>query len=135
MKLSNNFSRFLTDLYKEEGKKDVEKIVPNIPLFIPEVPQQSNGNDCGIFLLHFIDMFLQSASELDISDGNYPCFLAENWFESSDIEQRRKHIYDLLLNDNNCANQIISRRVSTRIKKLSGFVSIQQKSNLIDLSL
>ena len=31
----------------------------NLPLRKPKVPQQSNGSDCGVFLLHFIEKFCE----------------------------------------------------------------------------
>lgn len=32
----------------------------NLPMRRPKVPQQSNGSDCGVFVLHFIEKFAES---------------------------------------------------------------------------
>lgn len=30
-----------------------------LPVYHPHVPQQSNGTDCGLYLLHYIEKFVQ----------------------------------------------------------------------------
>lgn len=32
----------------------------NLPMRRPIVPQQSNGSDCGVFLLHFVEKFVEN---------------------------------------------------------------------------
>lgn len=44
-----------------------------------QVPQQRNGEDCGIFVLYFINLFLEGAPEnFSIFEG-YPYFVS-SWF-------------------------------------------------------
>lgn len=127
--------KFLMNVHKEDGRQDGDKIIAKIPLLVPEVPQQTNGNDCGVFLLHFVDLFLKRAPEnFSISEGCYPYFLNKNWFKSHAIRKRRKQIYDVLLKDQHCVNQMAKRRISTRSKKLHGFLNRNHASKCIDLS-
>uniref|UniRef100_A0A0D6R0J6 Ubiquitin-like protease family profile domain-containing protein n=1 Tax=Araucaria cunninghamii TaxID=56994 RepID=A0A0D6R0J6_ARACU len=127
--------RFLVDVHKGEGREDSDKIIGRIPLLVPEVPQQTNGNDCGVFLLHFIDLFLKRAPDnFSTSEGSYPYFLTKDWFKPRDIRRRRKHINDVLLKEQDGTGQTITRRISTRSKKLHGFLSSGRVSNWIDLS-
>jgi len=92
--------KFLIEIHKAEGRQDGDKIIAKIPLLVPEVPQQTNGNDCGVFLLHFIDLFSQSAPEnFSISNGCYPYFLTKDWFNCDKIGKRRKDIYNMCLEE------------------------------------
>lgn len=116
--------KFLIEIHKEEGRQDGDKIIANIPLLVPEVPQQTNGNDCGVFLLHFIDLFLQLAPEnFSISNGCYPYFLTKDWFTCDEIGKLRKDIYNMCLEEQHCVSQMTDRRISTRSKKFQRFKS------------
>lgn len=127
--------KFLVEIHKEEGRQDGDKIIANIPLLVPEVPQQTNGNDCGVFLLHFIDLFLQLAPEnFSISNGCYPYFLTKDWFNCEEIGKLRKDIYNMCLEEQHCVSQMTDRRISTRSKKFQRFVHTDCMSNWIDLS-
>lgn len=127
--------KFLIDLHKEDGREDGDKIIAEIPLLVPEVPQQTNGNDCGVFLLHFVDKFLKQAPKnFSICEGCYPYFFTKNWFKSREIGKRRKHIYDVILKDRHSVSQMTERRISTRSKKLHGFLNSNHGSKWIDLS-
>lgn len=88
----------MSDIYKSEGCEDNERSISKIPLLVPkvhrlfhvyslytssslcdvvarsQVPQQRNGEDCGIFVLYFIHLFMQSAPEaFNLED--YPYFV------------------------------------------------------------
>lgn len=127
--------KFLIELHKEDGREDVDKIIAEIPLLVPEVPQQTNGNDCGVFLLHFVDKFLKQAPKnFSICEGCYPYFFTKNWFKSHEIGRRRKHIDDVISKDRHFVSQMTKRRISTRNKKLHGFLNSDHGSKWIDLS-
>ncbi|GLJ43314.1 hypothetical protein SUGI_0899610 [Cryptomeria japonica] len=127
--------KFLVEVHKGEGRKDSDKVISRFPLLVPEVPQQTNGNDCGVFLLHFIDLFLKQAPDnFSTSEDRYPYFLTKDWFKLRDIRKRRKQINDVLLREQDGTNQMVTRRISTRSKKLNGFLSSGRVSNWIDLS-
>eukprot|EP01018_Ginkgo_biloba_P015078 Gb_04525 [translate_table: standard] len=54
----------------------------NMPFISLEVPQQNNFCDCGLFLLHYVEMFLSEAPAefnlLQLQDS--PKFLTKDWF-------------------------------------------------------
>ncbi|XP_073118260.1 probable ubiquitin-like-specific protease 2A isoform X2 [Elaeis guineensis] len=91
-RLEPDIRRFVLDIYKSEGRKEGDDFISKIPLLIPKVPQQTNGEECGTFVLYFIYLFLQNAPE-NFSQEGYPYFLTEEWFCSEDLEIFRKEIY------------------------------------------
>ncbi|MCL7043763.1 hypothetical protein MKW94_030322 [Papaver nudicaule] len=63
-----------------------------------EVPQQENSYDCGLFLLHYVECFLQEApvnfSPFNIAkDSN---FLSVNWFVPAEASRKRSVIFNLI---------------------------------------
>uniref|UniRef100_A0A1D1XNJ9 Putative ubiquitin-like-specific protease 2A n=1 Tax=Anthurium amnicola TaxID=1678845 RepID=A0A1D1XNJ9_9ARAE len=85
MRLEPDIRRFVLDIYKSEGFEGKEDYISEIPLLVPKVPQQRNGEECGIFVLYFIYLFLQRAPEA-FSQEDYPSFLTESWFSWEDME-------------------------------------------------
>ncbi|VDD82032.1 unnamed protein product [Mesocestoides corti] len=72
--------------------------------FSPKVPAQSNLVDCGIFLLHYVEMFFKKPvkSYTKVYFQNEMC----SWFESEMLGQKRSVISKLI--------EQISRRTSAR---------------------
>ena len=69
---------------KMNTKRDFTR--DNMPVFCPNVPQQTNLTDCGLFLLQYVESFYQDPLvSLDI-----PLKSLENWF-SSDVIVRKRH--------------------------------------------
>ncbi|KAJ8550163.1 hypothetical protein K7X08_033870 [Anisodus acutangulus] len=67
--------KFVIDLFKAEQRPETKDQIRKIPLKIPKVPQQRNDEDCGNFVLYYINLFLKNAPEnFSISKG-YPYFL------------------------------------------------------------
>ena len=56
-----NSSEFLINNHKEYGRWDSVKIIAKILFIVLEVPQYTNGNDCGNDILH-IDFTLSNVS-------------------------------------------------------------------------
>jgi ubiquitin C-terminal hydrolase len=56
----------------------------------PDVPQQANGDDCGVFLLHFAELFMANPSPART--------VSNNWSTVSVIEQKRGYIKRILEN-------------------------------------
>ncbi|KAG9144520.1 hypothetical protein Leryth_010743 [Lithospermum erythrorhizon] len=75
--------RLITDVYgmPENGEK-----IKEIPLMVPKVPQQTNGRDCGYFVLYYIKLFIESAPEI-FSRSSYPYFMSKNWFCPQQVER------------------------------------------------
>ncbi|CAN4123674.1 unnamed protein product [Withania somnifera] len=78
--------KFVIDLFKAEQRPETKDQIRKIPLMIPKVPQQRNDEDCGNFVLYYINLFLESAPEnFSISKG-YPYFMTEDWFTLERLE-------------------------------------------------
>lgn len=70
--------KFVIDLFKAEQRPETKDQIRKIPLMIPKVPQQRNDEDCGNFVLYYINLFLESAPEnISISKG-YPYFVSSS---------------------------------------------------------
>ncbi|MCL7031170.1 hypothetical protein MKW94_018205 [Papaver nudicaule] len=78
--------KFISDIYEVEGKPDHKKAILKIPLLVPKVPQQRNKDDCGFFVLYFIDLFMRCAPENFSIDEGYPYFMDENWFSAESVQ-------------------------------------------------
>ncbi|KAL0744934.1 hypothetical protein Bca101_101039 [Brassica carinata] len=102
-------------------------------IFVP-VPQQENSYDCGLFLLHYLELFLAEAPQnfSPFKIHNASNFLYLNWFPPAEASSKRtlieKLIFELLENHsrevNNEQNQSCESPVllnnNTEIEVLSG---------------
>lgn len=85
-RLEPNIRKFILDIYKSEGRPENKKLISKIPLLVPKVPQQRNGEECGKFVLYFINLFVECAPEnFSIHEG-YPYFMEQNWFNQEGLE-------------------------------------------------
>ncbi|XP_044485874.1 probable ubiquitin-like-specific protease 2A isoform X2 [Mangifera indica] len=80
-----NPRRIEPDIRRAENRPETKEAISRIPLLVPKVPQQRNGEECGIFVLYYINMFVKSAPENFLIDG-YPYFMEENWFSLEGME-------------------------------------------------
>ncbi|KAF3793979.1 putative ubiquitin-like-specific protease 2B [Nymphaea thermarum] len=71
--------------------------------FVPlELPQQENSFDCGLFLLHYVELFLKEAPLIfnPFSIKKFSIFLNKGWFPPAEASLKRlfiqKLIYELL---------------------------------------
>ncbi|XP_039133206.1 probable ubiquitin-like-specific protease 2A [Dioscorea cayenensis subsp. rotundata] len=87
-RLEPDIRRFVLDICRTEARDENKTAISKIPLLIPNVPQQRNGVDCGIFVLYYIYLFVQNVPTNFALDG-YPYFLKEDWFCQDDIENFR----------------------------------------------
>ncbi|XP_026427990.1 probable ubiquitin-like-specific protease 2A isoform X2 [Papaver somniferum] len=67
--------KFVFDIFEVEGKPDHKKAIGKIPLLVPKVPQQRNKDDCGFFVLYYMELFMRSAPDNFIIDKGYPYFV------------------------------------------------------------
>ncbi|EGC32140.1 hypothetical protein DICPUDRAFT_155939 [Dictyostelium purpureum] len=93
-----NLRKYLTLEWKNKKYKDgnngfeeVEFNSTNYPLRVPHVPLQNNSYDCGVFLLHYLELFCKNP----ITDFNKPLELP-NWFKVSEITKKRKELKRLI---------------------------------------
>ncbi|XP_012079904.1 probable ubiquitin-like-specific protease 2A isoform X2 [Jatropha curcas] len=85
-RLEPDIRKFVFDIYRSEGRSENRKLIYQIPLFLPKVPQQRNGEECGKYVLHFINLFVLGAPD-DFSIKNYPYFMNQNWFSLECMER------------------------------------------------
>ncbi|CAH8672537.1 unnamed protein product [Schistosoma haematobium] len=64
--------------------------------FSPRVPVQSNLVDCGIYLLHYVEMFFKKPVQSYTKD--YFQHEMAGWFPEATVSQKRAQIRDLLVN-------------------------------------
>ncbi|KAH1156504.1 hypothetical protein AAZX31_18G260600 [Glycine max] len=95
--LHNVFQSYLCEEWKERHnnvRDDVSSIFLDLPFVPLELPQQQNAYDCGIFLLHYVERFLEQApinfNRSLISKFSY-------WFPPPDASLKRSHIHKLLI--------------------------------------
>ncbi|KAK4419681.1 hypothetical protein Salat_2381000 [Sesamum alatum] len=78
--------RLLFDIHDREEKLESKEQLRKMPLLIPKVPQQRKGEECGFYVLYYINLFLESAPEnFDVSEG-YPYFMKKDWFTAEGVE-------------------------------------------------
>ena len=79
LRLAYYVFRFVVDIFRAEGKPENLNILKRIPLLVPKVPQQINDQECGNFVLYFINLFMENAPQ-NFSMDSYPYFMEKNWF-------------------------------------------------------
>ncbi|KAK9119958.1 hypothetical protein Scep_018051 [Stephania cephalantha] len=130
MRIEPDIRKFVLDIYKEEARAVENKFIERIPLLVPKVPQQRNENDCGIFVLYYISLFLESAPEsFNISKG-CPHFMNESWFNSESLESfcEEFHTFSRKMNSSSLQSSTLSTRTSGRTR-VSRKVSLQNHSS------
>ncbi|KAL6964223.1 Ulp1 peptidase [Sarracenia purpurea var. burkii] len=98
--LKNLFQSYLWEEWKERRKQLLEDVAAKFLnlRFVPlELPQQENSFDCGLFLLHYVELFLDCApvgfSPFKISNSN---FLNKDWFPPAEASLKRIYIKKLI---------------------------------------
>ncbi|KAI5435508.1 hypothetical protein KIW84_022073 [Lathyrus oleraceus] len=86
---------YLWEEWKERNKdtcgEDLSSRFLNMPFFPIAVPQQKNSYDCGIFLLHYLELFLAEAP------FNFnPLKLNLDWFPPEEAYHKRTLIRELI---------------------------------------
>ncbi|CAK9186596.1 unnamed protein product [Ilex paraguariensis] len=98
---------YLLEEWKEKQKETSEDVSERFLCmrFISlELPQQQNSYDCGLFLLHYVELFLAEAPACfsPFMITKFSKFLNVDWFQSDEVSLKRgaiqRLIYDLLGN-------------------------------------
>ncbi|XP_034219638.1 probable ubiquitin-like-specific protease 2B [Prunus dulcis] len=107
--LKNLIQSYLWEEWKERKKEASEEMSSKFHnlRFVPlELPQQENSFDCGLFLLHYLELFLEEApvyfSPFKIT--KFSNFLNPDWFLPSEASLKRTLIQRLIfeLLENRC---------------------------------
>ncbi|KAL0772917.1 hypothetical protein Bca101_038068 [Brassica carinata] len=105
--LENLVQSYLCEEWKERHKgtsDDISTRFMNLRFVSLEVPQQENSYDCGLFLLHYLELFLAEAPQnfSPFKIHNASNFLYLNWFPPAEASSKRtlieKLIFELLEN-------------------------------------
>ncbi|CAL0300824.1 unnamed protein product [Lupinus luteus] len=102
--LKNVFQSYLCEEWKARHNNvaddDVLKFL-NLRFISLELPQQENFYDCGLFLLHYVERFLEEApvnfNPFKIMT-KFSNFLSSNWFLPPEASLKRSHIHNLIYN-------------------------------------
>ncbi|KAL8527336.1 hypothetical protein ACS0TY_005268 [Phlomoides rotata] len=78
--------RFLFDIYKSEDRPVSKQQLKKVPLLIPKVPQQKQGEECGFYVLLYINRFIERAPENFDQFEGYPYFMKRDWFSVEDVD-------------------------------------------------
>ncbi|KAJ4701455.1 putative Cysteine proteinases superfamily protein [Melia azedarach] len=99
--LKNLVQSYLYEEWKERQKdasEDVSSKFLNLRFVSLELPQQENSFDCGLFLLHYLELFLAEApvcfSPFKLT--TYSSFLNVNWFPPAEASLKRTLIERLI---------------------------------------
>ncbi|KAL2498053.1 putative ubiquitin-like-specific protease 2B [Abeliophyllum distichum] len=105
--LNDLMQSYLWEEWKErqtEACEDLHAKFRNLKFVSLELPQQQNSYDCGLFLLHYVELFLEEVpvkfSIYNITSSTK--FLNADWFPPGEASLKRAHIerliHDLLEN-------------------------------------
>ncbi|KAL9271010.1 putative ubiquitin-like-specific protease 2B [Drosera capensis] len=83
---------------QKEASEDVEPKFLNLRFLSLELPQQENCYDCGLFLLHYVELFVAEAPvELNpFKITKFSNFLSSDWFFPSEVSLKRAYIQRLI---------------------------------------
>ncbi|KAK8616253.1 hypothetical protein V6N13_017811 [Hibiscus sabdariffa] len=92
--LKNLFQSYLSEEWKERHREMADGVSSNflhLQFVQLELPQQENSFDCGLFLLHYMELFL-----LQASTNFCPFKLNRHWFPPVAASLKRSHIKKLI---------------------------------------
>ncbi|PIN06512.1 Sentrin-specific cysteine protease (Ulp1 family) [Handroanthus impetiginosus] len=96
--LENLIRRYLWHEWKvrqDNQEEDISSKFLNLDFVPLQLPQQENLFDCGLFLLHYAELFLEQAPKL--STTKYFYIFSEDWFHPAEVSlKKRDHIRKLI---------------------------------------
>ncbi|XP_021730235.1 probable ubiquitin-like-specific protease 2A [Chenopodium quinoa] len=119
-RLEPEIRKFVQDIYRVEGREEDRKVISRIPLLIPKVPQQRDDEECGSYVLYFINLFMQFAPE-NFCDSDYPYFMRKDWFDLENLEYFRNNL-EKELSSKVAVKSTHSSSVSQRLCKNDGVI-------------
>ncbi|XP_024396576.1 probable ubiquitin-like-specific protease 2A isoform X2 [Physcomitrium patens] len=102
--IEEHIRNYIVQAWMEEHQSSAnhsasKEIISQMKYKVATVPQQINHCDCGIYLLHYVELFLKEAPKhfnLASFEG-FPYFLTRTWFKSSEVSAKRSAIRNLLM--------------------------------------
>lgn len=101
MGLKDLIQSYLLEEWKErhkEASEDISSKFLNLRFLSLELPQQENCSDCGLFLLHYAELFIAEspANFNPFTINKFDNFLKPNWFVPAEASLKRVHIQRLI---------------------------------------
>ncbi|XP_063935528.1 probable ubiquitin-like-specific protease 2A isoform X2 [Daucus carota subsp. sativus] len=98
--LEKLFQGYLLEEWKDRHSDllvDISSRFGNVPFIDLKVPQQENLFDCGLFLLHYAELFIGEVPEnFNPFRIGSSTFLSEHWFSPAEASSKRAHIKELI---------------------------------------
>ncbi|XWS25380.1 hypothetical protein CRYUN_Cryun27aG0063700 [Craigia yunnanensis] len=139
--LKNLVQSYLWEEWKERHKETSEDLSSkflNLRFVSLELPQQENSFDCGLFLLHYLELFLAEAPPNfnPFKITKFSNFLNLGWFPPTEASLKRtliqKLIFELLeirsreISSSDCSDEHHSSKSSEKIKNENGVEFISE---------
>eukprot|EP00258_Populus_trichocarpa_P040429 XP_024456448.1 probable ubiquitin-like-specific protease 2B isoform X6 [Populus trichocarpa] len=135
--LKNLVQSYLWEEWKERQKgssEDMSSKFLNLRFVPLELPQQENSFDCGLFLLHYLELFLVEAP-VNFSPfriNGFTKFLNGDWFPPAEASLKRTLIQRLISELlQNCSREVSSSGCSS--EQQSNFPEINGKESGLEL--
>ncbi|XP_034898362.1 probable ubiquitin-like-specific protease 2B isoform X4 [Populus alba] len=135
--LKNLVQSYLWEEWKERQKgssEDMSSKFLNLRFVPLELPQQENSFDCGLFLLHYLELFLVEAP-VNFSPfriNRFTKFLNGDWFPPAEASLKRTLIQRLISELlQNCSREVSSSGCSS--EQQSNFPEINGKESGLEL--
>ncbi|KAI4296439.1 hypothetical protein L6164_036396 [Bauhinia variegata] len=131
--LKNLFQSYLFEEWKERHQDMVDEASSkfvNLRFVSLELPQQVNLYDCGLFLLHYVELFLEEglSNFNPFKISKFSTFLTSNWFLPEEASLKRAHIQKLIFDifednsqkapPNDCIDEDLSSEIPGIIKHM-----------------
>lgn len=84
---------YLSEEWKAKKRSQLTFCYSNMRGYTPRTPQQGNYSDCGVYLLQYVESFLESPPRV----GEPVCQERSNWFPETRVAHKRTAIRDLIL--------------------------------------
>lgn len=106
----------------------------NVKCIRAKVPQQRNYSDCGLFMLHYVEMFLTA-----LQSGLSSIQVSRNWFNPEDVASKRSVIQSLIkeIQLEELAEKVVRKHADTPVEEpLRGTIFMEDVSVVqkVDLS-
>lgn len=93
-RIMTTLREYLTEEWKAKKRSQLSFCYGNMHGYTPRTPQQGNYSDCGVYLLQYVESFLEKPP----SAGDPVKLELGDWFPEGLVAQKRAAIRDLILN-------------------------------------
>ena len=91
--------------------KDLAKVLGNVPCVGMDCPQQDNGCDCGVFLLHYFELFCAPSFLQAFEADPHGALDQSEWFKLEDIAAKGEHLVRVIMDmDRQPPPKMLARR-------------------------